>query len=155
MNGLILKDSFTRANVPSTLFSALVCPQVAAPLCQQAINNAFEQDHVVIFSGGTGTPFFTTDTNAVIRAAQVDAQEVWKATNVDGIYTADPARDRNAQMVKNISYEQAYDESLAIMDRTAYALASKHRICIRIFNIFASNALLNIAQDKQFASTIS
>lgn len=155
MNGLILYDLLTQLQIPTTLFCALSCPQIGTPLAPETIRTALQEQHVLIFSGGIGTPFFTTDTTAIVRALQMGAHEVWKATNVDGIYDADPAHNNNAHLLKQVSYTDAYNKKLAIMDRTAYILAEQHKMPIRIFNLFTPHALKQTSFDSQFGSTIS
>lgn len=112
------------------------------------------KDNVLIFSGGTGNPFFTTDTNAILRALQMDAAQVWKGTSVDGVYDRDPRTDKNAQRIASLSFAEALQQHLGIMDLTAYALASQHEKKVRIFDIFTDDALIKAAHDTTFGSII-
>ncbi len=155
MNGLIVQDIFEQAGIATTLFSALTCPSVALPLSPQAIRNALSQSRCVIFSGGTGNPYVSTDTTAVIRALQINASQLWKATKVDGVYTADPNKDPNAQRLPSLTYQQALDQHLGVMDATAFALAQEHKLELKVFNIFSDNALIQVAKDPSFGSTLS
>jgi len=154
MNGLILKDLIAQQGLDPELLSAVPCPEVGASISQQAIDKVLSLNQLLIFTGGTGNPFFTTDTTAVLRGLQIGADEIWKGTNVDGIYDCDPRKNPNAQMLKSVSFAQALDKNLGIMDATAYALAQQHKQKIRVFNIFAPEALIKAAQDNSFGSII-
>ena len=154
MNGIMLQDLFEQHGVSTELFSAISCPQVAKVINQQAINTALDESKTILFAGGTGSPFFTTDTNAVLRSLQISADEIWKGTSIDGIYTKDPAKNPDAQRIEKITYAEAIKQRLGIMDLTAYSMAQQHKQRIRIFNIFAPNALHNAAQDSNFGSII-
>jgi uridylate kinase len=154
MNGLILKDLIAQQGLNPELLSAVPCPEVGASISQQAIDRALHENQVLIFSGGTGNPFFTTDTTAVLRGLQMKAHEIWKGTSVDGVYDSDPRNNPDAQFLSSISFKEALDKNLGIMDATAYALAQQHKQKIRIFNIFATEALIKAAQDSNFGSVI-
>ncbi len=154
MNGLMLKDLFEKQNVTAELFCAMPSPEIGKPIAQQTITSGMANQNVLIFTGGTGNPFFTTDTTAILRALQMGADEVWKGTTVDGIYTADPGKDRNATKIETITYTDAINKKLGIMDITAYAMAERYKVKIRIFDIFAPNALINVADNPKFGSTI-
>ena len=154
MNGLIIKDLFEHQGIPSAVFCALPSSEIGITISQQAINNAIEKGTCMIFTGGTGNPFFTTDTTAIVRALQMQADMVWKATQVDGIYDADPRQQQNARLLKKISFKEVLENNLKIMDSTAFTLAREHRLPIRVFNIFHENALLKAAQSTDFGSII-
>ena len=154
MNGLIIKDLFEQNGVPSSLFCAVPSPEVVAPISQQAIKSALTKNHCIIFSGGTGNPFFSTDTTAVLRCLQIQANEVWKGTLVDGIYDQDPRKNPDAKFVKTIYHTQMLNQQLGIMDAAAIALANQHQLLIRVFNIFQKNALLLAAHDESFGSRV-
>ncbi len=154
MNGLIVQDVFEQAGIETTLFTAVPCDPVGILPSPQALNKAFKQQKCLIFVGGTGNPYFSTDTTAVIRALQMEATELWKGTKVDGIYSEDPLKNPHAQLLKRVRYKEALDENLTIMDSAAYALAEVHSLPLRIFNIFIENALIEAAHNKEFGSTI-
>jgi len=154
MNGLILKDLMRQHDLSAKLFSAIDCAQVGSAISHEAIQAALEKYQVLIFAGGTGNPFFTTDTNAVLRALQIGAQEIWKGTDVDGIYSADPQQDPNAQRLDKITYQEALNQKLEIMDPPAFALAEQYHEVVKVFNIFTDNALLKVSSEPNFASTI-
>jgi uridylate kinase len=154
MNGLIIKDIFEQENIPSTLFCAVPSAEIGNPISHQSISKALAADSCPIFTGGTGNPFFTTDTTAVLRGLQIGATAVWKGTTIDGIYEADPRTHPNAQFLSRISYQEALERHLGIMDSTAFALAKEHRLKIRVFNIFSTNALIQAAHESSFGSTV-
>jgi uridylate kinase len=154
MNGLIIKDLLELHGVSTSLFCAMPSPEVGKQISQQSIDTALQSDQTLVFSGGTGNPYFTTDTNAILRALQIDAAQVWKGTHVDGVYNADPKKDPQATLLKSISYDAALQHKLGIMDATAFALAQQYQQKVRIFNIFEPNALIKAAQDPDFGSII-
>lgn len=154
MNGFIIKDIMEKHDLSSTHFCALYSPEIGTAITTQKIKSALRNNQMLIFTAGTGNPFFTTDTSAVLRALQMNADEIWKGTNVDGVYTADPRKNPNAQLIPFLSYKQALDKNLTIMDATAFTLANHYKQRIRIFNIFTPNALCRAAQDNTFGSTI-
>lgn len=154
INGIAIQDLLEQHNMPARIFSALNCPEIGAPIMPTSIEQAVDNAQTLIFTGGTGNPFFTTDTNAVLRALQMHATAVWKATNVDGVYTADPKRDGTAQKIDTLTYAHALQMQLGIMDSTAFALAQKNGMPIKIFNIFDQDALLKAAHDDSFGSLI-
>lgn len=154
MNGLIIKDLFEHSSVPCTLMCAMPSQEIGKPISHQAITTARNKKHCVIFTGGTGNPFFTTDTTAVLRGLQIQAAAVWKGTNVKGVYSQDPKKNPHATLLKHVTYEQALMDNLTIMDSTAFALAKEYTLPIRVFDIFTDNALIKAATDKTFGSII-
>ncbi len=155
MNGLVFYDLLEQRNIASSLLCAIPSPEIGTPISQQTIDKALKQDCCLIFTGGTGNPFFTTDTNAVLRGLQIKADEIWKGTKVDGVYDADPRTHPEARLIKHISYDEALSKKLAIMDATALTLAAQHNCTIRVFNIFTDEPLIRAAQDEQFGSLIT
>ncbi len=155
MNGLMLKDLFEQQDIVAELFCAMPSPEVGKPIAQQTITSGLAHESILIFTGGTGNPFFTTDTTAILRALQMEADEVWKGTMVDGIYTADPVKAPTARKLATVTYEQAINEKLGIMDLTAYAMAERYHVTVRVFDIFSPDALLEAAHNPKFGSTIS
>lgn len=154
MNGLILKDIFEEHDIPCSLFCAVPAAEVGIPISQQAIESALTKERCPIFTGGTGNPFFTTDTTAVLRGLQINAKQVWKGTGVEGIYNKDPHQFPDAHLIKEVSYEKALLDQLAILDSTAFALAQRHQLPLRVFNIFVPDALLKAAHDPHFGSIV-
>jgi uridylate kinase len=154
MNGLILRDLMVQQGVATSLLTATECSNVAPIISQQSITTALDAGNCIIFSGGTGVPYFTTDTNAVIRALQMDAFQLWKCTGVDGIYDSDPLTNPHACLLKTISIKQALCNRLNIMDMTALSMAQEHNLSIRILNIFNPDTLMQASQDQKVGSLI-
>jgi len=154
VNGIVLKDFLLQESVSCQILSAFSCPEIASSINQNSIKNSFEENNCVIFVGGTGNPFFTTDTNAVLRAIQIGAKQVWKGTKVDGVYESDPLIEKNSKFYSEISYSQVLEKGLKVIDKTAVTLAQENEIEIRVFNIFEKNALLKAQKDPGFGSTI-
>ncbi|MGB8367648.1 MAG: hypothetical protein WCD44_04805 [Candidatus Babeliales bacterium] len=154
MNGLIVKDLMEKQSLEVSHFCALFCPEIGMATTTQKIMDALLNNHTLIFTAGTGNPFFTTDTSAVLRALQMQADEIWKGTNVDGVYTADPNKNSSAQRIPVLTYKQALDQQFTIMDATAFTLADHYKQRIRIFNIFTPDALIHAAQNKMFGSIL-
>lgn len=154
MNGLILHDFFERNGVPSEVLSAFEIFGVVPVISNQRIEKALSENKVIIFAGGTGNPFFTTDTCAVLRALQIGSNLVWKVTSVDGVYDSDPRKNSNAKFLKQLKYSDFIGNNLEVMDLTAISLAQKHNIKIKVFNLFAEDALRKAASDVNFGSTI-
>lgn len=154
LNGIILKDLLEQHDVATTIFCAIECPAAGTPVTQQGITSSVKKDYTLIFTGGTGNPFFTTDTNAVLRGLQMEVAEIWKGTKVDGVYDKDPMLHDDATFLPRITYKEAIDQHLHIMDPPSYALAQEYDQVIRVFNIFAPNALIDAAQKADFGTTI-
>lgn len=154
MNGLIIQDIFEQEKIKTALFCALECSAIGITISPQNIRKAKEEGNCLIFTAGTGNPFFTTDTNAVLRALQISANALWKGTKVEGVYTKDPNVYPEASFLTTLSYSQALELRLGIMDLSAFALAQQYKINMRIFNIFAQDALVQAAHNPHFGSTI-
>ena len=155
LNGIILKNLLEQQDVETTIFCAIECPPAGTPISQAGIASALKKDNTLVFTGGTGNPFFTTDTNAVLRALQIEADEIWKGTNVDGVYDKDPKKHADAVQLAHTTYKTALNQHLGIMDPPSFALAEQYRQTIRIFNIFEKESLLKAYKDPSFGSTIS
>ena len=148
MNGLALHDAMRSAGMVSRVQSALNIEQVVEPYIRGKAIRYLEQGRTVIFSGGTGNPFFTTDTAAALRGAEIGAEIVLKATKVDGIYSADPKKDPHASRYDRISFDDAIAQSLAVMDATAFALCRDQKLPINVFSIFKPGALQRVAMGE-------
>jgi len=144
MNGLALQDAMRLAGLNSRVQSALDIEQVVEPYIRGKAIRYLEQGRIVIFAAGTGNPFFTTDTAAALRGAEIGAQIVLKATKVDGIYTADPKKDPSATRYDKISFDEAINRNLAVMDATAFALCRDQKLPINVFSIFHPGALKRV-----------
>ena len=154
MNALVLEAAIERAGAPARTMSALAMPQVCETYERQRALRHLDDNRVVIFAGGTGNPFFTTDTTAVLRAAEMDAQAVLKATNVDGVYSADPKLDPKASRYERLTHQEAIDRSLKVMDATAFALARENRIPIIVFSIGQQGAIEAVLRGKGRSTTV-
>lgn len=141
MNGLVLEAAIERAGASARTMSALAMPQVCETYERQRALRHIDEKRVVVFAGGTGNPFFTTDTTAVLRAAEMGCDAVLKATNVDGVYSADPKRDPAAKRFDQITHEEAIARDLKVMDATAFALARENRMPIIVFSIRETGAI--------------
>ncbi len=141
MNGLVLEAAIERLGAPARTMTALAMPQVCETYERTRALRHFDENRVVVFAGGTGNPFFTTDTTAVLRAAEMGCDAVLKATNVDGIYTADPKKDPTATRYERLTHQEALDRDLKVMDATAFALARENRTPIIVFSIEVPGAI--------------
>jgi uridylate kinase len=154
MNALVLEAAIERAGAPARTMSALAMPQVCETYERQRALRHLDDNRVVIFAGGTGNPFFTTDTTAVLRAAEMDAQAVLKATNVDGVYSADPKLDPKALRYERLTHQEAIDRNLKVMDATAFALARENRIPIIVFSIRQKGAIEAVLRGEGRSTTV-
>lgn len=135
MNCIALESAIQRKGTPAKALSAFVMPEICDLFTRAAALGYLAQGKIVLLGGGTGNPFFTTDTTAVLRAAEIDAQAVFKATNVDGVYSADPKKDPQARRFDRLSHSQAIEGGYKVMDATAFALARDTSLPIIVFSI--------------------
>ena len=144
MNSLALADTMDKAGLTARVMSAIAIEQVVEPYVRPKALQYLEEGKVVIFAAGTGNPFFTTDTAAALRGAEIGAQIVLKATKVDGVYTADPKKDPLATRFATITFDEAMGRKLEVMDATACALCLDQKLAIKVFSIFKSGALKRV-----------
>lgn len=144
MNALALQDAMRSAGLTARVQSALKIEQVVEPYIRPKALRYLEEGKVVIFAAGTGNPFFTTDTAAALRGAEMGAEVVLKATKVDGVYSADPMKDPTATRYKTISFDEVIGRDLKVMDATAFALCRDQKLPIRVFSIFKQGALKRV-----------
>ena len=144
MNALALQDAMRRAGLDCRVQSALRIDQVVEPYIRGKAIRYLEEGKVVVFAAGTGNPFFTTDTAAALRASEVGAEIVLKATKVDGVYTADPRKDPAAKRYERLSFDEAIQRNLKVMDATALTLCRDQKLPVNVFSIFKRNALLRV-----------
>lgn len=154
INAIMFADLLTNEGIKTTLLSAFPVPGMARVVSAENISTTFQQEHSIIFAGGIGTPFFSTDTAAIIRALEIKAHTVWKATSVPGVFDKDPQTNKDAQLLPDITFEYALNNKLQIMDQTALVLAQQHNLVIRVFDIFTKDALLKAADEPSFGSVI-
>ena len=143
MNALAMRDSLERSNIQTRVMSAITMEGVTEHYDRRKAMRYLAGGDVVIFSAGTGNPFFTTDTAACLRGIEVDADLVLKATKVDGVYNADPMKDPDAERFESLTYDQVLDLKLEVMDLTAICLIRDHNMPLRVFNMNKPGALLN------------
>jgi uridylate kinase len=148
MNAMALADAMRRVGLEARVQSALRMEQVVEPYIRGRAIRHLEEGRVVIFAAGTGNPFFTTDTAAALRGAEIGAQIVLKATKVDGVYTADPKKDPSAQRFARISFDEAIGRNLAVLDATAFALCRDQKLPINVFSIFKPGALSRVVRGE-------
>jgi uridylate kinase len=148
MNAMALQDAMRRAGVETRVQSALNVEQVVEPYIRPKAMRYLDEGKVVIFAAGTGNPFFTTDTAAALRAAEIGAEIVLKATKVDGVYSADPKKDPTAERYSRIRFDEALARNLRIMDATAFALCRDQGLPIRVFDITRPGALKRVVQGE-------
>jgi uridylate kinase len=141
MNALALSDAMRQAGIVSRVMSAIGIEQVVEPYVRPKALQYLEEGKVVVFAAGTGNPFFTTDTAAALRGAEIGAEIVLKATKVDGVYTADPKKDPSATRYESISFDAAIAQNLQVMDATAFALCRDQKLPIKVFSIVKPGAL--------------
>ena len=145
MNALALRDALERSNISSNVMSAIPMSGMVDHYDRRKAIRHLENGEVVIFSAGTGNPFFTTDSAACLRAIEVEAELVLKATKVDGVYTADPVKDPSATKYDRLSYDKVLQDKLGVMDLTAICLCQDHKMPVRVFQMVDKpGALLNI-----------
>jgi len=154
MNALVLEAAIEKAGAPARTMSALSMPQVCETYERQRALRHLEDNRVVIFAGGTGNPFLTTDTTAVLRAAEMDCHAVLKATNVDGVYSADPKKDPNATRYDRLTHEEAIQRDLKVMDAAAFALARENHMPIIVFSIREPGAIAAVLDGRGRATFV-
>lgn len=135
INGLALQSAMEEAGLKTRLQSAIEMDKVAEPFIRRKAIRHLEKGRVVIFGGGTGNPYFTTDTAATLRAIEIDAEVILKGTRVDGIYSADPEKDKSATKFETLSFKEVYERGLNVMDMTAFTLSKENSLPIMVFDM--------------------
>ena len=148
MNALALQDAMKHAGLEARVQSALRIDQVVEPYIRPRAMRHLDEGKIVIFAAGTGNPFFTTDTAAALRGVEIGAEIVLKATKVDGIYTADPKKDPNATRYSDITFDEAINKNLGVMDATAFALCRDQKMPIKVFSIFKEGGLMRVVKGE-------
>jgi len=155
MNGLAIRDALERTNINSRLMSAIPMSGIVDHYDRRHAVRLLKNGEVVIFSGGTGNPFFTTDTAACLRGIEIEAEVVLKATKVDGVYTADPMKDPDAKKYDSLTYAEVLNKQLEVMDLTAICLCQDNNLPVRVFNMGKQGALINIIQGGEEGTLIN
>ena len=148
MNALALGDTMDKAGLTARVMSAIAIDRVVEPYVRPKALQYLEEGKVVIFAAGTGNPFFTTDTAAALRGAEIGAEIVLKATKVDGVYSADPKKDPTATRYTSITFDEAMGKNLEVMDATAFALCRDQKLPLKVFSIFKHGALKRVVQGE-------
>ena len=154
INGLALQSALENANVPTRLQTAIKINEVAEPFIRRKAMRHLEKGRVVIFGGGTGNPYFTTDSAAVLRAIEIEADVILKGTRVDGIYTADPEKDPDAVKYDKVSFQKVLDLGLNVMDTTAFTMCQENDMPIIVFDINDENNLLGILNGESIGTRV-
>lgn len=155
INGMALQDALERSGAPTRMMTAFEIRTVAEPYIRRRAIRHIEKGRIVIFTAGTGNPFFTTDSGAALRAIETHCDIILKATNVDGVYTDDPKVNSKAKMYKKLTYQEAIEKNLKVMDATAFALCRKHKMPIIVFNVEKLNGLETLLHGKNFGTIVS
>lgn len=155
INGLALQDSLEKLDVPTRVISAIEMRQISEPYIRRRALRHLEKGRVVIFVAGTGNPYFTTDTAAALRAMEMGAQVLLKATKVDGIYDKDPMVYKNAKLIEKITYIQVLDQNLKVMDSTAISMCMEYKLPIVVLNINKEGILKSIIEGEQVGTLVS
>ena len=154
INSIALHTALENIQVPSQILSGLEIDPLCKKMSRQRAIEKLEKERVVIIGGGTGNPFFTTDSAAVLRALEINADVILKGTRVDGVYTADPEKDKSAQKYDMLTFEEAYEKKLNIMDLTAFTLCKENKLPVIVFNMNKKNNLLKIIKGEKIGTLI-
>lgn len=154
LNALALQDACEKAGVPTRVLSAIQMQAVAEPYIRRRAVRHLEKGRIVVFAAGTGNPYFTTDTAAALRAAEIGAQAIVKATNVAGVYDRDPKQDPNAKLLPRLTYMDALKMGLKVMDATAISLSMENRIPLLVLNMAVPGNLMKAVLGEEIGSRI-
>ena len=155
MNGIALRDSLERNGIKTRVMSAIPMPGIVEHYDRRRAIQLLDEGFVVIFTAGTGNPFFTTDTAACLRGIEIDADIMLKATKVDGVYSDDPKKNPEATLFDSLTFDEAIQKNLRVMDTTALTLARDNQMNIKVFNYESEGALLDIVNGKEIGTLIS
>jgi uridylate kinase len=154
INSMALQSEMENQGLPSVLLSGIEINPICEKMSRSKAKNLLEAGKIVIIAAGTGNPYFTTDTAAALRAVEIEADVLLKGTRVDGVYDSDPEKNPNAQKFKKISFQEAYEKELKIMDLTAFSLCMENKMPIVVFNMNKKGNLLRIIQGEEIGSII-
>ncbi len=154
INGLALQSALDNAQVPTRLQTAIKINEVAEPFIRRRAMRHLEKNRVVIFGGGTGNPYFTNDSAAVLRAIEIEADVILKGTRVDGIYTSDPEKNSDAVKFDNISFDDVLKKGLKVMDTTAFTLSQENHLPIIVFDMNTRGNLLKVISGENIGTTV-
>ena len=154
LNAVALQETMEKMGQPTRVQSAISVHSVAEPFIRRRAVRHLEKGRAVILAAGTGNPFFTTDTCAALRATEIAADVLLKATKVDGIYTADPKKDKNAELLKSVSYEEVHRRQLRVMDLTAITLCMERKIPLAVFNLKVPGNIARVVRGEDVGTKI-
>ena len=154
INGIALQSALEKEGLQTRMLTAIRMEQIAEPFIRRKAIRHLEKSRIVIFGGGTGNPYFTTDTAATLRAIEIEADVIIKGTRVDGIYDSDPEKNPSAIKFDNITFEEIYDKKLNVMDMTAITLCKENKLPLCVFNMNKENNLLQICQGKKVGTEV-
>ena len=155
INGMALQSALEKIDIQTRLLTAIKMEQIAEPYIRRKAIRHLEKGRVVIFGGGTGNPYFTTDTAATLRAIEIEADVILKGTRVDGIYTADPEKDKTAEMYDSISFDEVYKKELKVMDMTAFTLCRENNLPIKVFNMNQNGNLKKVCAGEKVGTLVN
>jgi uridylate kinase len=155
INGLAMQDALEKRGLTTRLTSAVEMRQIAEPFLRRRAIRHLEKGRVVILVGGTGNPFFTTDTAAALRANEMRAEVLLKATKVDGVYDSDPVKNRDARFLKRLTYRDALASGLQVMDAAAIALCMENHVPIKVFNLFVPGNIVRVVAGEDIGSLVT
>jgi uridylate kinase len=154
MNGMALQSALENIGIQTRLLTAIEMKEIGEPFIRRRAVRHLEKGRVVIFGAGTGNPYFTTDTAASLRAIEIEAEVVLKGTRVDGIYTADPEKDKSAQKYETLSFDEVYSKGLNVMDMTAFTLCNENKLPIIVFDINTPGNLLRLLEGEKVGTLV-
>jgi uridylate kinase len=154
INSMALQDAFTRLGLRSKVLSGIAIDPVCERMSSAKATGYLEDDFVVIIAGGTGNPYFTTDSASALRALEIRADAILKGTRVDGVYSADPEKDRKAVKYDTLSFDEAYEKGLKIMDLTAFTLCKENKLPIIVFNMNIKGNLVKIIKGEKVGTVV-
>ena len=155
INSLAMQEALEKLEVPTRVMSALTVSQVAEPYIRRRATRHLEKGRVVIFASGTGNPYFTTDTAASLRAMEIGAQAIFKATKVDGIYSADPMKDSAAERYQNLTYLEVLQQNLKVMDSTAISLCMDNHLPIIVFSMIEPGNIQRVVRGEPIGTVVN
>ena len=155
MNSVAVQSELEKNNCDTRVMSALSITQLAEPYIRRKATRHLQKNRIVIFAGGTGNPYFTTDTAAVLRGIEINADIIIKATKVDGIYSSDPMIDENAEKFDKLSFKEVIENELRVMDMTAFTLCKENNLPIAVLNINKENTLIDFIENKNIGTIVT
>ncbi len=154
INALAVQDQLERSDIDTRVMTAIRMEELAEPYIRRRAQRHLEKGRVVLFAGGTGNPYFSTDTAAVLRALEIEADVLIKATSVDGVYTADPKRDPKAEFIPELTYQEALVRGLKVMDANAFGLCQENELPILVMNINSRGAVARVLQGERVGTIV-